>query len=134
MKKSEIIELLEKHTGESGIYLKKGMIRGSDAIEAMEELIVKEISVYVKNLQEPIEDILCSGIVNCEEVDLTAKKIIDLIIMDAISQQPTDDEFANCKIPRCSVCGKNLTLVRPGKFQCDNVGCMIYDQNQNEAK
>jgi len=30
-------QILSEHTGETGIYLKKGMIRGSDAMEAMEE-------------------------------------------------------------------------------------------------
>jgi len=30
-------EILSKHTGKEGIYLTKGMIRGSDALEAMEE-------------------------------------------------------------------------------------------------
>jgi len=30
-------EILSEHTGETGIYLTKGQIRGSDAIEAMDE-------------------------------------------------------------------------------------------------
>lgn len=30
-------EILSKHTGETGIYLTHGMIRGSDALEAMKE-------------------------------------------------------------------------------------------------
>jgi len=50
------------------------------AVEALEVLKQSNQSEYIKSLQEPIEDILCNGIVNCEEVDLTAQKIIDLII------------------------------------------------------
>ena len=30
-------KILSDHTGEEGIYLTKGMIRGSDALDAMEE-------------------------------------------------------------------------------------------------
>ena len=30
-------KILSKHTGKEGIYLTKGMVRGSDALEAMEE-------------------------------------------------------------------------------------------------
>ena len=34
-------EILSEHTGEVGIYLTKGMIRGSDALEAMRELFTQ---------------------------------------------------------------------------------------------
>lgn len=30
-------EILSKHTGETGIYLTHGMVRGSDALDAMDE-------------------------------------------------------------------------------------------------
>lgn len=35
--KAKVEEILSKHTGEEGIYLTHGMIRGSDAIDAMLE-------------------------------------------------------------------------------------------------
>jgi len=37
MKTATAEEILSKHTGETGIYLTHGMVRGSDALEAMEE-------------------------------------------------------------------------------------------------
>jgi len=39
-------EVLSKHTGETGIYLTKGMVRGSDALEAMEEYANIKTAVY----------------------------------------------------------------------------------------
>ena len=51
-------EILEKHTGETGIYLTKGMVRGSDALEAMDEYTthltdqIKSMEGQVKELRE----------------------------------------------------------------------------------
>lgn len=38
------IDILSKHTGEVGIYLTKGMVKGSDALEAMSDFASQEVS------------------------------------------------------------------------------------------
>jgi len=54
-------EILEKHTGETGIYLTKGMVRGSDALEAMDEYTthltdqIKSMEGQVKELRDENE-------------------------------------------------------------------------------
>lgn len=46
-------EILSKHTGETGIYLTKGQIRGSDAIEAMEEYA----TLRTQSLQDKVKEL-----------------------------------------------------------------------------
>lgn len=46
-------ETLSKHTGEEGIYLTRGMVRGSDALEAMEEYTDQ----FKKQLKEKDDEI-----------------------------------------------------------------------------
>jgi predicted DNA-binding protein len=50
-------ETLSKHTGEEGIYLTRGMVRGSDALEAMEEYA----SQFKKQLKEKEEQLAKSN-------------------------------------------------------------------------
>ena len=64
-------EILSKHTGEEGIYLTKGMIRGDDALEAMQEYtsqqteaMAKEIERLKSELREIADTAMVGGVVH----------------------------------------------------------------------
>lgn len=48
-------EILSKHTGQHGIYLTKGEVRGSDALEAMEEYGKQKYNQGVRDAAENVE-------------------------------------------------------------------------------
>lgn len=58
-------EILSRHTGETGIYLEKGMVRGSDAIEAHEEYLNQPKTLEKKNVDlfgEKVPEIYFVGV------------------------------------------------------------------------
>jgi len=52
-------EILSKHTGEEGVYLTKGLIRGSDALEAMEEYAIYYHSKQVESGSADVSKEVC---------------------------------------------------------------------------
>ena len=46
-------KILSEHTGEEGIYLTHGLIRGSDALDAMDEYGIQQYNQAIKEAVEP---------------------------------------------------------------------------------
>ena len=57
-------EILSKHTGESGIYLTRGMIRGSDALDAMQEY-AEQLQSELTELKQKHKSDIINAIASC---------------------------------------------------------------------
>lgn len=75
--KKTAVEILSKHTGKEGVYLTRGMINGSDAIDAMEE--------YAGQFVEQKNNSIVSG--------LTKKQAFWITLISRLNKELVDEQI-----------------------------------------